>query len=155
MAIALVVFFAVVCGAISNQVVQYWISRGIAFVRPNSPLLGEWKIEYLRDDEMIEEKLVMYGEFADISYGDLHARLASGETEMYRARLEHFFDHAYSVVIRPANMPHADVGLGVLRFDSDTNIVTGRLVGLSSERNKLGQNAYVREIKASSLTSSA
>ena len=152
MALITLAAFAMLYGALYHEVIQYWVSRVFAYLRPKSGLVGEWAIEYMRDDELVKEKLVMYGSFADISYGDLYARTVDHNVVVYRARLELFFGDNYSVTIRPAHARYSDVGLGMLRFDKQANTVSGRLVGLSSHRESQGEQVYVRTFKATADT---
>lgn len=152
MALITLAVIAILFGAIYHEQVQYWVSRGVSYFRPNTGLVGEWAIEYMRDDELVKEKLTMYGEFADVSYGDLYARTVDSKVVIYRARLEHFFGDHYSASIRPAHERYIDVGLGMLTFDRQTNTVSGRLVGLSSQRVSQGEQAYIRTFKATENT---
>lgn len=152
MALIFCLTIALLCGAVYHELVQYWFSRAVAYFRPESGLAGEWTIEYMRGDDVVKEKLVMYGVLADISYGDLYARTLDDSVTVYRARLEHFFGDTYSATIRPARARFADVGLGLLTFDRQAGTVTGRLVGLSTYRESQGEQAYVRTFKATADT---
>lgn len=148
MALIFSLAIAVLAGAIYHEHVLYWVSRCMVYIRPNSGVCGEWTIEYMRDDELVKEKLVMHGCIADFSYGDLYARTTDNDVTVYRARLEYFFGETYSVTIRPARARFSDVGLGLLTFNKQDNTVSGRLVGLSSYRESQGEQAYVRAFKA-------
>ena len=143
--VLLIVFLA---GAVFNEAAQFRLSQFVTLFRKNSPLVGNWRIAYERDDKEVIEELKVYAEFAGVAYGELHAKLVSGSSAIYRVRFEHRFESIYSVSIRPASAAIADFSMGLVEFDAQTKTAKGKVLALSLDRHKSGEAAQVRDSTA-------
>jgi len=144
----IILALAALFGAIYQDTILYWASRVLAKVRPDASLLGNWNVEYEVENEVVEEKLKIYAPIAHARYGDLQAKVRSGDTVKYLVRLEHQYNNIYSAVIRPQFHPRDDLALGLVRFDPETGDVTGKVLGLSQTRMNEGEEAYIRTFTA-------
>ncbi len=139
---------AMIVGSLNYNTIHFWLSRLAGLLRRNGSIQGTWAVTYLNDDSVVEESFTLFGEFGNVSYGMLTARLQNGSTAKYRARLEHYFGNNYAISLEPGSGMKNDLGSGILHLDTQQQIANGKIVGLSIDRMNAGETGYVREFSA-------